>query len=114
MRDGTRLVSANIDGTIAVWNASTYKQLWRIDLDADSRSNDSHTISNTMGIAVSPDERLIAVPYDRDIVIGNTTLETSLDCLWKKQKKWLLKLTVHRLKPGPKKLARSLITCRRI
>jgi len=72
IRDGTRVVSANIDGTIAVWNASTYKQLWSIDLDAVSRSNDSHTISNTMGMAVSPDERLIAVPYDRDIVIGNT------------------------------------------
>src|SRR5689334_17979360 len=72
IRDGTRLVSANIDGTIAVWNAGTHKQLWRIDLDAESKTRDSYTISNTMGIAVSPDERLLAVPYDRDLVIGNT------------------------------------------
>jgi WD40 repeat protein len=69
---GTRLVSANIDGTIAIWNTRTQKQLWRIDLDAGSKTRDSYTISNTMGIAISPDERVIAVPYDRDLVIGNT------------------------------------------
>ena len=72
IKDGTRLVSANIDGTIAVWDTRTRKQLWHIDLDAGTKTRDSYTISNVLGIAVSPDERVIAVPYDRDLVIGNT------------------------------------------
>src|SRR5690349_16856636 len=56
---GSRLVSADIDGSIAMWNPRTQKLLWKIDLDANSRTRQSYTVSTILGIAVSPDECLL-------------------------------------------------------
>jgi WD40 repeat protein len=72
IKHGTRLVSAGMDGSVAMWNPQTRKLLWKIDLDASSRTKQSYTISTILDLAVSPDERFIAVSYNRGLVIGNT------------------------------------------
>ena len=72
LKHGTRLVSADMDGSIAMWNPQRRKLLWKIDLDDASRTKQSYTISEISNIAVSPDESSIAVSYNRGLVIGDT------------------------------------------
>jgi WD40 repeat protein len=72
MRDGKSLLSASFDGTLVLWNLKTHKPLWKVDLDAKTKAEESHTISEILSMDVSPDGNTIAVAYNRSHVVGNT------------------------------------------
>lgn len=72
MRDVKSLLSASLDGTLVLWNLNTHKPLWKVDLDAKTKAEESHTISEILDMDVSPDGNTIAVAYNRSHVVGNT------------------------------------------
>lgn len=71
MPDGRRFVSASNDGTIVMWDVQMGRQVWQIDLDAGTKTAESHTLSNVSDMDLSPDGSTLAVAYDRVRVVGN-------------------------------------------
>lgn len=71
-KDGRHLISASFDGTIVMWDVESGRQVWKVDLDAGTKSKGSHTISNISAMDLSPDGQIMAVSYDRSQVVGNT------------------------------------------
>ena len=69
---GKCLLSASFNGTLVLWDLQARKPLWRIDLDAGTRSEDGRTISEILDMDVSLDGATIAMAYNRSQVIGNT------------------------------------------
>src|SRR5215203_2588926 len=72
MRDGKGLLSASFDGTLVLWNLQTHKPLWKVDLDAEAKKEESRTISEILDMDISPDGTTIAVAYNRSHVVGST------------------------------------------
>ena len=72
MRDGKGLLSASFDGSLVLWNLQTLMPVWKIDLDAETKNGESHTISEILDMDVSPDDTTIALAYNRSHVVGNT------------------------------------------
>lgn len=70
-RDGKRLVSASIDGTLIMWDSHSAKSIWKVDLDNGTRTKSSHTVSEILGMDLAPDGNTIAVSYSRSLVIGD-------------------------------------------
>ena len=70
-RDGKRLVSASIDGTVVMWDSHSGKKIWKVDLDEGSRTKASHTVSEILGMDLAPDASTIAVSYTRGRVVGD-------------------------------------------
>lgn len=68
LNSGKNLLSVSMDGTIVLWNARTGAKVWKLDLDSE-RTKDRFTISNILGSAVSPNEKLLAITFDRSSVI---------------------------------------------
>lgn len=71
MPDGRRFVSASNDGTIVMWDVEMGRQVWQVDLDAGTKTNESHTLSNVSDMDLSPDGNTLAVAYDRVRVVDN-------------------------------------------
>lgn len=69
---GQRCISASYDGTIAMWEMRSGKSIWEYDLDARSKSNTTHTISNIFGMDLSRDATTVAASYSRNTVVGDT------------------------------------------
>lgn len=70
--DDKRLLSASYDGSVIMWDLASGKRLWQVDLDADSKSSNSSTISHIRDMDLSPDGSIVAASYDRDHVVGDT------------------------------------------
>jgi WD40 repeat protein len=70
--DGTRIVSASFYGTVIMWDARSGRQVWRADLDEDSKTKEGYTISEILGLALSPDGDVVAVSYSRGSVVGQS------------------------------------------
>src|SRR5713101_4871277 len=67
-RDGRRLVSASLDGTVAMWDSQSRKLIWKVDLDDRSKT----TISEISGMDFALGTGTVAVSYSRGRVVGNT------------------------------------------
>jgi WD40 repeat protein len=66
-------VAASIDGTVVTWDAQTGKRVSQVDLDA-KKTGEPRTISQILGMDLSPNGRTIAIAYSRDQLVG-TSLE---------------------------------------
>jgi len=72
MPDGNAFVSASFNGTVIMWNASSGKRVWSLDLDAGSETKVASTISHIVDMDVSSDGATIAVSYNQSTVKDNT------------------------------------------
>jgi WD40 repeat protein len=75
--DAKRLVSADSDGSIAVWNTATGQRLWQISLK--KRSNAEFTIPNIINLSLSSDGQTIAISYWESRVVGNRLMKGDLN-----------------------------------
>lgn len=70
--DGKQLVSTSFDGTVVMWNTTSGKRVWELDLDGKTRTKDRYTISHILEMVTSPDGNIISVSYSLASVIGET------------------------------------------
>jgi len=70
---GERLVAANSDGSIALWNTATGQRLWEVALK--KVSNEELTIPNIINLSLSADGNTVAVSYWESRVAGNRLLK---------------------------------------
>jgi len=71
--NGKRLVSANSDASIALWNTATGQRLWQMSLK--KRSNSELTIPNIINLSLSSDGQTIAISYWESRVVGNRLMK---------------------------------------
>jgi len=72
MPDRKSLLTASFNGTVVRWDLRNHKPLWKVDLDAETKKKESHTISEILDMDVSLDGATIAVAYSRSRVVGNS------------------------------------------
>ncbi len=71
-KDSKYLIGAGISSTVGKWDVESRKEIWTLDLDANSRAGNKYTISEISDLDVSADGDLVAVSYRQSTVVGDT------------------------------------------
>jgi WD40 repeat protein len=72
---GRHLISASLDGTVAMWELKTGRRIWYLDLDKGRNKSGESTVSNIREMQLLANGRTVAISYSQSRVIGDRLIK---------------------------------------